>query len=171
MPAVPGSVLEQVRKDRERLTKPRFKDFDVPGYSALRVRYGVLPYKRTLELAQEAYDPARDGVDPADTHIWEAAEALMDCCKGFLVKVDDTWVTWEEDGQPVRYDSTLVKALSITLPANAQPRDVVYELFGGLATEGTDRALMTHYFDVIAWMDNTHAEATAELVGNSNGAE
>jgi len=163
-----GSFLEQARAARERLAKPKVKEADIPGYKGiLKARYGVLPYKKTREFIDEA---SAHGLG-ADHDLYMAAETLLECCQTLLRKEGDEWVEWTDNGNPVRYDNTLANALSLDMPVNPQPRDVVYELFGGLTNASAQRALVGHYFELIAWMDGEDEEISEELVGNSKSAE
>lgn len=157
----PGSFLDQARKERERLTKPRFEDFDLPGYTTLKVRYTVPRWSKTKEIIAMAY--ANEVSD--ETDLLSAAEQILACCHSFLHQDEKgEWVVWEIDGKPVRYDERLAEALGIELPPHPQPRDVVYAVFGGLPL--ADRDVVAHAMDISDWIDNGHLAIHESLAGN-----
>lgn len=154
-----GSFLEQAKREREALTKTREHDFTLPGYSVFKVRHRALTYSETIGLTDKA-----PGMD-TDAQMIRAAEGVLLACQCLLVKEDDEWRPWlDKDGQPMTFDERLVKALDIELPANPQPRDVVYEFFGGLPEGGL--ALMSHWFTYSDWVDRFQAEVSEEHVAN-----
>lgn len=157
--AAPGSFIELAKREREALTKTREHDFSLPGYSVLKVRHRALTYSETIGLTEKAA-----GSD-TDAQMVRAAEGLLLACKCLLVQDDGEWVPWLDDsGEPMKFDERLTTALGITLPANPQPRDIVYEFFGGLPEASL--ALMTHWFAYSDWVDDFQADVTEDNVKN-----
>lgn len=160
MNAIPGSVLADARKARERLTKPRERDFDLPGYDGIfKARYSPLSWNKTRELIETRENYGADG----NADVWYGANSLMEECKCILAKVDDEWV----EAYPGYQD--LAEALEVELPHNPQPHDAVYGVFGGLSN-GADRLVMAHHLEVLAWTDSLEADATEVVLPNSGSA-
>jgi hypothetical protein len=159
MTAVNGSFLEQAKREREALTKQREHDFSLPGYSVFKVRYRALTYSEVIDLEAKAPGTA------TDSQMVRAAEGVLMACQTLLVKEADEWVPWlDSSGSPMQFDERLVTELEIELPPNPQPRDVVYEFFGGLPEAGL--ALMTHWLKYSDWVDDFQSEVTKEHLKN-----
>lgn len=151
-----GSMLDQLKRQREKIAEPRTLELDVPGYNRLLVAVmGPIRWE-DLKAIGVRNEQSRD--ERKELHA--QAETLAKACLGIYVReeVGAELKSIDPNGETVRFDDTLTDLLDG--PKLKRARDVVLWLFND------DVAVTAAHAIYSQWRVETQPDEDEDLLGN-----
>jgi hypothetical protein len=148
-PAVPGSLLDRLRRQTAEAQRTRTHDMSVPGFHGdLLLRFRPLDVGQ-VERFVEARTQGRAG------QISEGIDVMCTACVGVYARDGERLVELADASGPVRIEHRLGVLLGMVIPPDVTltAREVTLQLFGNNAF-----ALGSFVDDLATWMADPDAE-------------
>lgn len=157
-----GSILSELRAERQALTHKRTLDLPVPGYQRMVARYKAIDYAIIDKIearARKSQGPMADLNAAADVLAQTCIGIFLREDNGELLPLNEQLERWGDD--PIRYDARLAEAVGVE-PGKA--RTIIHNVFGVFEVDtGNDLVLMGHQTEILRWLKQANADDDADF--------
>jgi hypothetical protein len=167
--APPGSVMAQLRAQREAIGRDTDTIIEVPGYNdMLGVKFQLPAFRRVNQLIGKAQAARGKG----DAELNAATDILVEACEQVVVNdpghpacLTDRdgeplpWRPIDPEHGPTGFDQHLADLFGITPPSGARPRDIAKLVIN------RDFSLVELSNELMRWMGQANADANEAFQG------